>query len=76
MRKDVMIKWVAALRSGKYIQGRKRLKQVSDTSVIEHCCLGVLCEVLGMKSRPNLGREYTTHTHSAEEVVYIFHPLQ
>lgn len=34
-------KWVAALRSGEFPQGRRRLKSVSGGL----CCLGVACEV-------------------------------
>lgn len=34
--------WVAALRSGKYKQGKEVLHNVTDGS---HCCLGVACEV-------------------------------
>lgn len=37
-----MEKWVAALRSGEYKQGRTQLKW-GDT----YCCLGVLCEISG-----------------------------
>ena len=36
-----MTKWVEALRSGKYEQGKRRLKQ-RDSG---HCCLGVLCDI-------------------------------
>lgn len=34
-------KWVAALRSGEYIQGRRYLRNNND----EYCCLGVLCDL-------------------------------
>lgn len=72
MRKDVMIKWIAALRSGKYVQGRQRLKTVPGTTgVAEHCCLGVLCEVLGMKSRPNLGPGNIVHTFGRGSCTYL-----
>ena len=37
-------KWVEALRSGKYKQGKYRLK-TNDY----HCCLGVLCDVVDKK---------------------------
>ena len=37
-------KWIAALRSGNYKQGKGYLKK-GDC----HCCLGVLCEVAGIK---------------------------
>ena len=35
-------KWVEALRSGKYKQGRGQLR-LGDT----YCCLGVLCDIMG-----------------------------
>lgn len=41
MKKDVADKWVAALRSGKFQQGKTYLSQDG-----KFCCLGVLCEVL------------------------------
>jgi maltoporin len=38
--------WQAALRSGKYIQGRGSLCQWNDTTnQWEYCCLGVLCDM-------------------------------
>lgn len=39
MRKDIAVKWVEALRSGKYNQAPYSLK--TDEG---YCCLGVLCE--------------------------------
>lgn len=43
-------KWVKALRSGEYEQGRLALYSRDG-----HCCLGVLCEVAGMKPRGRAG---------------------
>lgn len=43
MDKDLKARWVAALRSGEYTQGRARLRSAVNT----YCCLGVLCEVMG-----------------------------
>ena len=34
-------RWVAALRSGEYEQGRKALRSIDD----KFCCLGVACEL-------------------------------
>lgn len=34
-------KWIAALRSGKYKQGRGQLRSLNNN----YCCLGVLCDV-------------------------------
>lgn len=41
MLNEVAKKWVAALRSGKYKQGREFLRDRDD----RYCCLGVLCEI-------------------------------
>lgn len=43
MNNPLMVKWIAALRSGKYKQGRGRLRD-GDA----YCCLGVLCDISGM----------------------------
>lgn len=48
MDKDLKEKWVSALRSGKYRQGRYRL-HLEDGSM---CCLGVLCDVMGLEWGP------------------------
>ena len=43
MKKEIADKWVAALRSGKYKQGRGKLRHEDN-----FCCLGVLCEISGL----------------------------
>ena len=43
-------KWVKALRSDKFKQGAGMLKQYNKRKV-EHCCLGVLCEIAGVKKQ-------------------------
>lgn len=40
-----MRKFVAALRSGDYTQGRKRLESIGENGVASQCCLGVACRV-------------------------------
>ena len=53
MNKSIAMKWVRALRSGKYKQGRDYLKEGE-----RYCCLGVLQErVLGLKT---IKREFLT----------------
>lgn len=47
MDPELKAKWVAALRSGEYKQGRRALRSVAN----EFCCLGVLCEVAGVPSQ-------------------------
>lgn len=43
-RATLRANWIAALRSGKYKQGKRKLR-VED----RYCCLGVACEVLGIE---------------------------
>ncbi len=40
MNADIKAKWLEALRSGEYQQGRRQLRK-GDT----YCCLGVLCDL-------------------------------
>lgn len=50
-------KWLAALRSGDFQQGRRVLRSVSN----EFCCLGVAAEIFkleGMKVWPNFTNEH------------------
>jgi hypothetical protein len=46
MKKSVAMKWVKALRSGKYRQTAGKLQDYKG-----YCCLGVLCEVAPEKLR-------------------------
>lgn len=46
MNKKLKKKWVKALRSGEYDQGRNVLCRV-DSEGAKYCCLGVLYEVAG-----------------------------
>lgn len=57
MNKKIANMWVKALRSGKYKQGKHMLSYKDE----EFCCLGVLCEVMGLKSEAvprSYGRSY------------------
>lgn len=48
MNAELKTKWLEALRSGKYEQGKHYLKEGG-----KYCCLGVLCEVAGLESELN-----------------------
>lgn len=51
LTKEQKAQWVKALRSGEYVQGKDYLKRVDTDGITKHCCLGVLCDVLGMPNR-------------------------
>ena len=40
MKPEIKQKWINALRSGEYEQGRKSLRDRN-----KYCCLGVLCDL-------------------------------
>ena len=68
MDPELKAKWIAALRSGEYKQGKNRLHSNEDNSF---CCLGVLCEVAGYKKEnvnhiPSFG-----HVDDSGNVYYI-----
>lgn len=46
MKPDIRMKWLTALQSGNYKQAQNVLFNPEQGS---HCCLGVLCEVVGLK---------------------------
>lgn len=45
MNQEVKEKWLAALRSGDYVQGTGTMRRIPDDGPDRFCCLGVLCEV-------------------------------
>lgn len=51
MNEQIAKQWVAALRSGKYNQGQGFLCRIDPYGNKYHCCLGVLCEVLGVEGK-------------------------
>lgn len=65
MNKEYIRKWIAALESGQYTQGKYYLKKGG-----RHCCLGVACEVAiqnGLElSIDNHGLSYYFDGNSAE----------
>jgi hypothetical protein len=73
MKRHIKQRWLEALRSGKYRQGRQALRTRSATVVFEgsvdqFCCLGVLCDLAvkdGVEmnvSVPYRGLAYYGHT--------------
>ena len=55
----IIDKWQRALRHGGYLQGRKGYLRIQTPAISglteafdEYCCLGVLCDVIGLTPRP------------------------
>jgi hypothetical protein len=67
LKPEIKSKWLAALRSGKYIQGRGLLINRHPTNwpiPVVHCCLGVLCEVVAEEN----GTELLLYTDSLNKL--------
>ena len=45
-------KWLKALRSGRYTQGRAKLRKKVSKGKYEYCCLGVYANVCGVDWKP------------------------
>jgi hypothetical protein len=65
MKKEIAKKWVKALRSGKYKQGKGYLKQFTTKNEPRHCCLGVLCELYNDTMKKN--HKKTLYTEEMED---------
>lgn len=61
MKADIKKRWIDALESGTYPQGRHTLHRSVPTGQDEYCCLGVLCDLAyqdGVVDRNLVGRHY------------------
>lgn len=70
MNPEIKEKWVTALRSGEYKQGKGLLHNLSYNS---WCCLGVLCD-LAVKDGLNLEIDTTKYSAAATYDGYIGTP--
>lgn len=68
MNKAIAKKWAAALRSGKYRQGKGCLKQTATDGTVSHCCLGVLIELYQAAMRRQ-GKRALKETTLAEPIM-------
>lgn len=64
----IQTKWLEALESGNYKQGKGYLKDKDG-----YCCLGVLCEVMGLEASP--GDEKQTYFKFGDSVNAAYVPL-
>lgn len=69
----IKAQWVEALRSGNFDQGKGRLKALDPiANTVEHCCLGVLCEVLELDEYTNTeGNQVFCAYNYLDEHLYI-----
>ena len=69
MKTEIKNQWLAALRSGEYVQGKNALGlKVDDT--VEYCCLGVLCDLAvqaGVIPAPEIHRNSALEYGFADE---------
>ena len=75
MKKTVMKKWVKALRSGKFKQTKNRLKRTNAQGKVNHCCLGVLCELYNdemIKNKKEKLQETTQSSYDEKQVTHSF----
>lgn len=56
LNRELITRWIAALRSGKYVQGRGLLRKYDHYSkTSRYCCLGVLADICEVKWENNSG---------------------
>lgn len=68
MRADIKRRWVDALRSGEYKQGKYRLAQSNGDDKVGYCCLGVLCDLV----KNEVGMDWFEDLDSDDNVYVMF----
>jgi hypothetical protein len=59
MKVGIAKKWVRALRSGEYKQGRGKLENIERGKNSSYCCLGVLCKIMNTRRRVAINPSFT-----------------
>jgi|APCry1669189070_1035195.scaffolds.fasta_scaffold156546_2 hypothetical protein len=73
MKKNIMTEWVGELRSDKYKQGPFLLKQKDENGTLQHCCLGVLCELYQSEMKKNKKKQLDEDLdNSGDAAAYSF----
>jgi hypothetical protein len=73
MNPELKDKWVKALRSGEYKQGRGTMKESRLFRKSRFCCLGVLCDVAGAQYNKRNG--YKHDVFGEKQLVATVHIL-
>lgn len=71
MNKVVKVKWLKALRSGKYKQAKGQLKDGN-----KFCCLGVLTDLWRHEVKPDWDSEIDVQSISSEDTVLPSHVME
>lgn len=69
MNQELKTRWVAALRSGEYQQGRAVLRQNS-----QFCCLGVLCDLVDNTRWRRTDASEIVYTYAIDEYPHTAMP--
>ncbi len=67
MNKEIKKKWIAALKSGKFKQGSKKLRYGNQNGTF-HCCLGVLSELALKEGVCSNNKAFQVNETLSEEV--------
>lgn len=68
MKEKIAKKWIKALCSGRYKQGKNVLKYRSKNGTLRHCCLGVLCEIYQKESKRKMVSDIAPSDHAERDV--------
>ena len=68
---EIKKKWVEALRSGDYKQGKTCLKQIDFDGETRHCCLGVLAEICEVPNEILGGSLYTFNFPRSDKYMFF-----
>lgn len=78
LNKKFREKWLAALRSGKYKQGRYHLicpSEILASGHPEYCCLGVAAKVCGIPDKALIGLEMPEDLDAQDKLPRAMKPL-
>lgn len=68
MKPTIAQKWIKALRSNKYKQGKMALRTQTRHGTVRHCCLGVLCDLYNKDHKRKLTIKKTNDPEDQGEI--------
>ncbi len=70
MTAEQKAQWVAVLRSGEWVQGKRRLHSTMGGGQTVHCCLGVADELFTLESK-SVSHLSSEETIAASETIFL-----